>query len=321
MCQRFVWCNFYVLAEAPDERRNSAFGLVMGTGRFGGILSTVARRRAAVDTHVAFVLHYVAFVVGGFLSCAFGLKERRSLPFRSKYSSELVCSLDVARSRKRRADVTDLAFFGRHAVSLRGLDEPGPRTSLDMSSQERPRRVGADVGRDSQRIGQRLLGVGDEDAIEEDEAEDEEESEDDNSTRVDLEGRWIIAALRCTRSNYFDLGVAKRRVVSSAANRQAHPSRHRARTPAPRTNCSASISRTAKSRPSPRRDRHRMVSTDAPSSPGQVACAGARDRRDQGHADVADALDTSGLKLLIDPPAESAQIFEEVCERSHQNLV
>ena len=49
------------------------------TGRFGGILST-ALGGVLPSIRVAFVLQSVAFVVGGFLSCAFGLEtSRRSL--------------------------------------------------------------------------------------------------------------------------------------------------------------------------------------------------------------------------------------------------
>ena len=81
VCQDIVWCNVYMyLAEAyPTSVRNSAFGLVMGAGRFGGILST-ALGGVLPSIRVAFVLQSVAFVVGGFLSCAFGLEtSRRSL--------------------------------------------------------------------------------------------------------------------------------------------------------------------------------------------------------------------------------------------------
>ena len=81
VCQDIVWCNVYMyLAEAyPTSVRNSAFGLVMGAGRFGGILST-ALGGVLPSIRVAFVLQSVAFVGGGFLSCAFGLEtSRRSL--------------------------------------------------------------------------------------------------------------------------------------------------------------------------------------------------------------------------------------------------
>ena len=83
VCQDIVWCNVYMyLAEAyPTSVRNSAFGLVMGTGRFGGILST-ALGGVLRDTR-AFVLQRVAAVGAGVLSCAPGLATQRLAETRS----------------------------------------------------------------------------------------------------------------------------------------------------------------------------------------------------------------------------------------------
>ena len=68
-------CNIYLyLAESfPTSVRSTAFGLAMGVGRSGGVVSSALGGMLG-SVQLAFKLYGFAFAVGGLSVCCFGLE-------------------------------------------------------------------------------------------------------------------------------------------------------------------------------------------------------------------------------------------------------
>ncbi|KAL1528102.1 hypothetical protein AB1Y20_009467 [Prymnesium parvum] len=84
--QDMLWCNIYMyLAEAfPTSIRSTAFGLSMGIGRSGGVVSS-ALGGAFNSVQLAFVLYGAAFIVGGVIVSCLG-NETSGRPLRDAVS-------------------------------------------------------------------------------------------------------------------------------------------------------------------------------------------------------------------------------------------
>ena len=73
LCSDVIWCNIYMLlAESfPTSIRSTAFGLVLGLGRTGGVFSS-ALGGAFQNIESAFLLYAASFALGGVLISFYG---------------------------------------------------------------------------------------------------------------------------------------------------------------------------------------------------------------------------------------------------------
>ena len=307
--QRFeLGPDFYELQTwAPDGDRlaitDNHLGLHLFTIESGAL--------ARVDAHERRDRHYVAFSPGGdWLAYT---KER------TNYLSDLMLYEIASNTRTRvtdgLADITDLAFSPDGAtLFFAASTNSGPaQVGLDMSSQERPRRVALyALMLTADGVTPLAPRVGDERADDAKAGDKDAEDETVTSTRIDIDGiADRISALPVAERNYSDLGIAKDgdllfvRGVQAGASVTPEGESARSEDALLRFDFETREVQTIAS----------GVTGIEVSSDGSFLLA----RRANGGlatASIADkieleGLDTSGLQLLIDPRAEWAQIFED----------